>query len=105
MKKILEITKVILIFLLLLFIIFFSIMNSEIIKINFDFFPLNFILEIRIFLLIIFCFAIGFLTGIAVTSYSLLKKYFENVKYKKTVEKLEKDIKQIKNNEENKENE
>ncbi len=102
MNKILDITKTILIFLLILFIIFFSIVNSEIIKINFDFFPFNFVVEIRVFLLIIFCFSLGFLCGIAATSYSLIIKYFENLKDKKRVEKLEKHIKIIENNKEQK---
>lgn len=106
MNKILDIVKTILIFLLILFIVFFSIVNSEIIKINFDFFPFNFVIEIRVFLLIIFCFSMGFLFGITATSYSLIKKYFENFKDKKKVEKLENDIKNlISNKEEKKENE
>lgn len=102
MKKILDITKTILVFLLILFIIFFSIVNSEIIKINFDFFPFNFVLEIRVFLLIIFCFSIGFLSGIAATSYTLIIKYFKSLKDKKMVEKLEKHIRTIENNKEQK---
>ena len=102
MKKILDIIKTILIFLLILFIIFFSIVNSEIIKINFDFFPFNFVVEIRVFLLIIFCFSLGFLCGMATTSYSLIIKYFENLKDKKIVQKLEKHIKSIENNKEQK---
>lgn len=95
MKKILDITKAIFVFLLILFIIFFSIVNSDIIKINFDFFPFNFVVEIRLFLLIIFCFSIGFLSGIAATSYTLILKYFENMKDRRKVEKLEKHIKNI----------
>ncbi len=107
MKKILEIIKTILIFAIILFIIFFSIVNSDIIKINFDFFPFNFIVEIRVFLLIIICFCLGFICGIATTSYSLLIKHLENFKNKRKAEKLEKEMEKIKitNNEAIKENE
>ena len=103
MNKVLDVVKTILIFLLILFIIFFSIVNSEIIKINFDFFPFNFVVEIRVFLLIIFCFSMGFLFGITATSYSLIKKYLENFKDKKKVEKLEKDMKNLIENRDQKE--
>lgn len=107
MKKFLNILKTILIFIIILFIIFFSIVNSDIVKINFDFFPFNFIIEIRLFLLIIFCFSMGFLCGILATSYSLILKYFENLKNKRKVEKLEKDVKNLENinNNNNQENE
>lgn len=92
MNKILNIIKIILLFLLILFIVFFSIMNSQLVKINFDIFPLNFVIEIRLFLLIILCFSVGFLVGIATTSMSLLKKHFETSKEKRKVDKLEKQI-------------
>ncbi len=107
MKKFFEVLKTLLIFIVILFIIFFSIVNSEIIKVNFDFFPFNFVLEIRVFLLIIFSFCIGFLFGIAATSYSLMIKFFENIKNKRKAEKLEKQIKNINstNNSTSKENE
>lgn len=97
MKKILEIIKTIFIFIIILFVIFFSIVNSDIVKINFDFFPFNFVIEIRIFLLIIFCFCFGFICGIATTSYSLMLKYFENFKNKRRAEKLEEKVKTINN--------
>lgn len=95
MKNIFNIAKTILFFLIILFVIFFSIVNSEIVKINFDFFPFNFILEIRLFLLIIFCFCLGFICGIATTSYKLVGKYFENLGEKRKVQKLERDLKKI----------
>lgn len=97
MNKILSIIKIILLFLLILFIVFFSIMNSQPVKINFDIFPLNFVMEIRLFLLIILCFSVGFLVGIATTSMSLLKKHFETSKEKKKVDKLEKQISDLNN--------
>lgn len=103
MSKILSVIKIILLFLLILFIVFFSIMNSQPVKINFDIFPFNFVMEIRLFLLIILCFAFGFLTGITTTSLSLLKKYFEVSKEKKKSNKLEKQLSDL-NNVNNKDN-
>lgn len=102
MKNIWNIIKTILIFILILFIIFFSIVNSEIVKVNFDFFPFNFVLEIRLFLLIILCFFVGFISGIASTSYKILIKYFENLKERRKIEKLEKDLKKIEESQQNK---
>lgn len=101
MKKILEVIKIILLFLVILLVVFFSIMNSEIVKLNFAFFPFDFVLEIRVFLLVIFCFCIGFISGIAATSYTLVKKYFENLKSKKRLEKLEKNLNKEENNKDN----
>lgn len=98
MKKILDITKTVLLFILILFVIFFSISNSDFVKVNFNFFPLNFSLEIRIFLLIILSFAIGFVCGIALTSYRLIGKYFEGVRDRRKVDKLEKDIQKLEEN-------
>lgn len=100
MNKILNIVKIVFLLLLILFIVFFSITNSQIVKINFDIFPFNFILEIRLFLLIIFCFSIGFLVGIATTSFSLLKKHLENMRDKRKVNKLERQINNLNNNKE-----
>lgn len=70
-------------------------MNSDFVKINFDFFPFSYILEIRLFLLIIFCFSFGFLCGILASSYALIKRYFENYLQKRKVKKLENDIKNL----------
>jgi len=98
MKKVIDIIKAVLVFLLILFIVFFSIVNSEFVKINFDFFPFNFVAEVRVFLLVIFCFALGFLCGTAATGYNFIIKYFENLKNKKRVRKLEDHIKSIENN-------
>lgn len=97
MNKILNIIKIVFLFLIILFIVFFSITNSQLVKINFDIFPFNFALEIRLFLLIIFCLVAGFLLGITATSWSLLKKHIENISNKKKVEKLEKQISDLNN--------
>lgn len=97
MTKILNIVKIVFLFLIILFIIFFSIINSQLVKINFDIFPFNFTLEIRLFLLIIFCLVVGFLLGIATTSWGLLKKHIESIGNKKKLEKLEKQINDLNN--------
>lgn len=103
MKKIFEIVKTFLIFLIILFVIFFSVVNNEIIKINFDFFPFNSIIEMRLFLVVIFSFCFGFLVGLLSTSYSFLKKFFENIKNKRKVSKLEKQVKNMNNDGKNNE--
>ena len=90
MRKIINILKIILLFIIILFVVFFSIVNSDIIKVNFNFFPFHSIVEIRTFLLIIFCFCIGFLCGILASSYSLVLKHIENFKEKRKVKKLQK---------------
>jgi len=90
MKKIINILKITLLFIIILFFVFFSIMNSDIIKVNFNFFPFHSVVEIRIFLLIIFCFCAGFLCGIVANSYSLMLKHIENFKEKRKNKKLQK---------------
>lgn len=105
MSKIFNILKITCIFILILFVVFFSIRNSDLIKINFDFFPFSHTIEIRVFLLIIFCFCTGFLCGILATSYSLILKHIENFKEKRKNKKLQKDLEKTKNQiEQNKEN-
>ena len=47
--------------------------------------------------MIIFCLVVGFLLGIATTSWGLLKKHIENIGNKKKVEKLEKQINDLNN--------
>lgn len=96
MSKIFNIFKITCIFILILFMVFFSIRNSDLIKINFDFFPFSHTIEIRVFLLIIFCFCTGFLCGISATSYSLILKYIENFKEKRKNKKLQKDLEKSK---------
>jgi uncharacterized membrane protein YciS (DUF1049 family) len=89
MKKISVIIKSILLFILILFIVMFSITNSDIVKVSFGFFPIDFSIEIRMFLLIVFSFSSGFLCGILSVSYNMLLKYFEIFKYKKNLKKAE----------------
>ncbi|HSQ97309.1 MAG TPA: LapA family protein [Rickettsiales bacterium] len=67
-------------------------MNSEVVKINLNFFPFHYIVEMRIFLLIIFCFSIGFLCGILASTYSLFLKCIENFKERRKVRRLQKDL-------------
>ncbi|MDD2839697.1 MAG: LapA family protein [Rickettsiales bacterium] len=96
MGKIINILKLALLFLIIMFIIFFSIINSEIVKINVNFFPFHSIIEIRIFLLIIFCFSLGFLCGILASTYSLILKHIENFKEKRKIKKLQKVLERTK---------
>jgi len=104
MKKIFDIIKLLIYFIITLIVIFFSISNSELVKINFNFFIFNYGFEIRLFLLIIFCFCFGFLFGILASSFSLMKKTFENFIEKRKISKLEKNLQkaeEIRTNENN----
>lgn len=92
MGKVLNILKIVLYFLLLLLIVLFSIMNSDLIDVSFDFFPFNFVIQIRLFLLIIFCFVIGFLMGIITGVFSIISKNFKNWKNERKIKKMEETI-------------
>lgn len=98
MKKFFDIIKTILLLFFILFIIFFAINNSETVKISFNLFPFNYNIEIRLFLLIILCVAVGFILGIVVMSYDLILKYLQNFKNNRKLKQLEKDIEQLKDN-------
>jgi uncharacterized membrane protein YciS (DUF1049 family) len=92
MGKIINVIKMALLFVIVLCVVFFSIMNSEVVKINLNFAPFHHTIEIRIFLLIIFCFIAGFLCGILASTYSLFIKCIENFREKRKVKNLQRDL-------------
>ena len=92
MKKFFDLIKLVLFFLFIIFIVFFAIENSDKVKINFlfPFYEEN-IIEIRVFLLIVFSFSIGFICGIFSMSFKLFNYIFmlwkEKRKNKKIIDK------------------
>ena len=75
-RKIFDILKTILLLLFMILIIFFAIKNNEIVKIDLIFYK---VVEIRLFLLIIFCLSIGCIIGIILSSFQLISNF---IKYK-----------------------
>jgi len=96
MEKALVLLKTFCFFVAVLFITLFSMKNSEVVKINLAFIPFGSTVEIRAFLLIILCFAVGFLCGASSTMYAIVKTYLSAYLYKKKTEE------KGKNNEESK---
>ncbi len=95
LSKIKDISKIIIFSLLILLFIVFIFSNTEKVKINL--FPFSTILEIRLFLLIIFTFIFGFLFSMFL---NLLKGAFglQRLKYNLKIINMEKEIQILKNN-------
>jgi uncharacterized integral membrane protein len=78
LKSILRILKSLFIGSILLLLVIFMINNREII--NISFYPFPFLVEMRVFLLIIGCFTLGILFGFLLLSSNLLNKFFHRRK-------------------------
>lgn len=97
-QKIKDICKIILTIILLIIFILFIFNNAEIIKINL--FPFSYVIEIRLFLLIIFVFILGILFS---TFINLIKNIFniQKIKNNYKIKNIEKELKTLKNKYEN----
>ena len=69
-------------------------MNSEVIKVDLNFLMFSHIVEVRLFLLIIICFSVGFLFGTILSSYKLFLKHIETFKEKRKNKKLQENLEQ-----------
>ena len=87
LKKILDILKTSILILYILYIIFFAIENSEVVKLSLIFTKI----EIRLFLIIALSIAFGYLLGILTSSFKIIGNYFTRLKDKKKIETLEKE--------------
>lgn len=85
MDKVIRMIKIILCFILLLMIVLFSITNSAIVEINL----VGFVVDIRLFLLIILCLLAGFLLGITTSAFTLTKRNYQNWRNEKKLKRLE----------------
>lgn len=79
----LKFTKAIILAIILIFLIVFMVNNREIITINF--YPLPFIIETRLFFMMIICFLVGIIFGLLIFSQNILKNSYFEFKNRKNI--------------------
>lgn len=89
-KNIFKAIRNILLILLLVLLLIFMISNRQIIEINFS--PLPFNASIRIFTLMISCFALGIIFSMIIFSKKFVKNFFMSFKNQSKIKKLEKQV-------------
>lgn len=92
LNKIVDIFKIVLFLLFIVIFMVFVFSNTEMVKINL--FPFSTMVEIRLFLLIIFTFLLGFLFALML---NFSRNVINNFKNNKKISDLEKEIKTLKN--------
>ena len=90
LKKLISFIRNLIIFLLLILMVIFMVSNRQ--NIEVDFSPLPFSASLRIFTLMISCFAIGFIVAIIILSQKFVKNFFNNYKNQRKIKKLQKQI-------------
>ena len=90
LNNIMDFLKLLLFAIVLLFIISFSFVNTDVIKIKII--PFFYEVETRVFLAVIFSFILGFLFGTFLNIIKSVKNILANMKIEKRVKKLEQEL-------------